>query len=88
MPAFAGLLSVEEVGLVVNYLRTFCSDTEWPRGELNLPRALVSEKAFPEDEAVLTTAVDTGGMGLITNKIVYEQRLGRRNQFEISVPFG
>ncbi len=88
MPAFTGLLTVEEVSLIVDYLRTFCTDAEWPRGELNLPRALVSEKAFPEDEAVLTTAVETRGMGLITNEIVYEQRLGRRNQIEISVPFG
>jgi hypothetical protein len=69
-------------------MRTFCPDWDWPRGELNLPRALTTEKAFPEDEAVITSAIDTEGNGLITNKIIYEQRLGRRNQFEIVAPFG
>jgi mono/diheme cytochrome c family protein len=88
MPAFEGLLSLEEIRLVVAHLRTFCPDSNWPRGELNFPRPLVTEKAFPEDEAVLTTAIDAEGTGLITSKIVYEQRVGARNQFEIVVPFG
>jgi hypothetical protein len=44
-------------------VRTFCASDAWPRGELNLPRALVTEKAFPEDEAVLTTSVATSGPG-------------------------
>jgi mono/diheme cytochrome c family protein len=88
MPAFEGLLSADEVGLIVAYMRTFCPDRSWPRGELNLPRALFTEKAFPEDEAVITGAVDAEGDGLISNKIVYEQRLGAKSQFEITAPFG
>ena len=28
----------------------------WPRGELNLPRRFFTEKAFPENEVVLTTS--------------------------------
>ncbi len=69
-------------------MRTFCRDKSWPRGELNPPRALFTEKAFPEDEAVITSAIDAEGPGRITNKLVYEQRLGARNQFEITAPFG
>lgn len=88
MPAFKGALTVDEVQLAVNHIRTFCADRRWPRGELNLPRALVTGKAFPEDEAVLTTAIATEGSGEISNKIVYEQRFGPRNQWEIVVPFG
>ncbi|OGD18429.1 MAG: hypothetical protein A2W03_06800 [Candidatus Aminicenantes bacterium RBG_16_63_16] len=88
MPAFEGLLSAEEVALIVAYMRTFCPDRSWPRGELNLPRALFTEKAFPEDEAVITSTFDAEGEGLISNKIVYEQRLGAKSQFEITAPFG
>jgi mono/diheme cytochrome c family protein len=88
MPAFGGALSPEDLAAVVSYLRTFCPDRAWPRGELNLPRAQFTEKAFPEDEAVLTSAVDTTGHGMITNAIVYEQRFGARNQVELAVPFG
>ena len=88
MPAFDGLLTIEEIGLIVAHMRTFCPDRRWPRGELNLPRALVTEKAFPEDEAVITSAIDAEGNGLIGNKIVYEQRLGWGSQFEIVAPFG
>jgi mono/diheme cytochrome c family protein len=88
MPAFQGALTVEQVQLAVTHIRSFCTDSRWPRGELNLARALITGKAFPEDEAVLTTAIATEGSGEIANKIVYEQRFGPRNQWEIVVPFG
>ena len=88
MPAFQGALTVEQVQLAVNHIRTFCTDDRWPRGELNLPRALITGKAFPEDEAVMTTLIDIEGEGAILNKGVYEQRFGPRNQWEIVVPFG
>ena len=88
MPAFDKALTADEIEQVVAYLRTFCPGHAWPRGDLNLPRAFFTEKAFPEDEAVLTSAVNTKGPGLITNAIVYEQRLGARNQFEVKAPFG
>jgi mono/diheme cytochrome c family protein len=88
MPAFKGTLSVEQVQLAVNYIRTFCTDDRWPRGELNLPRALITGKAYPEDEAVITTLIDAEGQGSILNKLVYEQRFGPRSQWEVVVPFG
>jgi hypothetical protein len=55
---------------------------------LNLPRPLVTEKAYPEDEAVLTTTVQTEDDGSVLNEIVYEKRFGAQNQFEIAIPFG
>ena len=88
MPAFKGTLSVEQVQLAVNHIRTFCADDRWPRGELNLPRALITGKAYPEDEAVITTLIDAEGQGSILNKLVYEQRFGPRSQWEVVVPFG
>jgi hypothetical protein len=83
MPAFGDALSIEEIELAVAHSRTFCDDERWPRGELNLPRALVTTKAFPEDEAVLTVIADGDA---VSNKFVYERRIGARSQFELIVP--
>ncbi len=54
MPAFGDALSADEIALVVSHLRTFCAEPRWPRGDLNLPRAFFTEKAFPENETVWT----------------------------------
>jgi len=86
MPAFGGALTDLELQQILDYTRTFCTNAAWPRGELNLPRALVTEKAFPENEAVLTTTIGTSGTGHVGNEFLYEQRLGARSQFEIVVP--
>jgi hypothetical protein len=88
MPAFGDALQSEEIQRVLNYVRTFCRNRSWPRGELNLPRALVTEKAYPEDEAVLTTTIDAEEAGSVDNEIVYERRIASRSQFEIALPFG
>lgn len=88
MPAFGGALTVEELQRIVSHIRTFCGDDAWPRGELNLPRPLVTEKAYPEDEAVFSTVVAGEGPGEVMNEVVYERRLGVRNQIEVVVPFG
>jgi hypothetical protein len=88
MPAFGGVLGVAELEAAVEYIRGFADTSEWPRGELNLPRPLITGKAFPEDEAVITTAIDTGSAGRIASQLVYEQRFGARNQWEVVFPFG
>src|SRR3989454_10591071 len=59
MPSFAEALTLDQIDKVAKYLRTLCAEPVWPHGELNLPRALVTEKAFPEDEAVWTTGINT-----------------------------
>jgi mono/diheme cytochrome c family protein len=86
MPAFGDAVTDSELQQVLDYTRKFCTNPAWPRGELNLPRALVTEKAFPENEAVLTTTVGASGTGHVGNEFLYEQRLGARSQFEIVVP--
>jgi mono/diheme cytochrome c family protein len=85
MPAFGELLTPIQIDAVVAYMRGFCRNAAWPRGELNLPRPLATEKAFPENEAVVTTAVGHNPSD-VSNEFVYEHRLGTRNQIEISVP--
>jgi hypothetical protein len=83
MPTFGEALSRQELELAVSHARSFCTADAWPRGELNFPRALVTTKAFPEDEAVLTViAAD----GVVTNKFVYERRVGPRSMFEVIAP--
>ena len=86
MPAFGDALTADQIERVVRYLWSFCTDPAWPRGELNLPRAFFTEKAFPENEAVLTTGVGLSGARAVTNEIVYEHRIGSRTQYEIAVP--
>lgn len=88
MPAFGEVLSEAEQEIIVNYTRAFCVDPIWPRGDLNLPRALVTEKAFIEDEVVLSGAVATDSPRNIDAQLIYEHRFLRRQMFEVRVPMG
>lgn len=86
MPSFAEQLTEAQIDAVISHLRSFCQDRAWPRGELNLPRPLTTEKAFPEDETVVTTVVGAQHAADITHEIAYERRFGARNQLEVSIP--
>ena len=88
MPAFGEALSADDIAAVVSHLRgNFCADDVWPRGDLNFPRALFTEKAYPENEAVWTTAFEGGDDSRgVSNELLYERRFGRRNQLEIKAP--
>jgi mono/diheme cytochrome c family protein len=87
MPAFGDELSEDEIGKILQYLRTFCSESGWPHGDLNMPRPLVTEKAYPENEAVLTTTVVPSHERSVSNQFLYEHRVGRRGQYELFMPF-
>jgi len=86
MPAFGEALEAKQIEAAIAQIRTFCTDVRWPRGELNLPRALFTEKAYPEDEAVITTTWIGEGPDSISHEFVWEQRFGPLNQMEISMP--
>jgi mono/diheme cytochrome c family protein len=86
MPAFGEALSAEEIEAALAQIRSFCTDARWPRGELNFPRALFTEKAYPEDEAVITTTLIGEGNDSITHEFVWEQRFGPLNQIELNLP--
>lgn len=89
MPAFEHALSAAEIDRVVDYVRSLCTEDAWPRGELNLPRATDTEKAFPEDEYVISSAyVTRKGARAATAEFVYEKRFGARNQWELVIPVG
>ena len=87
MPSFRDALTSEEIDNVIEYLRGFCRDPRWPQGDLNLPRPLVTEKAYPENEAVVTTTFESADRKSIGNSFVYERRVGARGQYELVVPF-
>jgi mono/diheme cytochrome c family protein len=86
MPAFGEAMGSKDIDDVIAYLRQFCRKKGWPRGELNLPRAIVTEKAFPEDEVVLSTEVNVNGAPGNESHVIHEQRFGQKNQIEIDVP--
>src|SRR4030095_10111116 len=83
MPAFGDALSYAQIESAVKYLWTFCADPSWPRGDLNLPRAFFTEKAFPENEVVWTTGVTTSAAKEVGNQIVYQDRGGAGGPSEI-----
>jgi hypothetical protein len=87
MPSFRETLSDEEITEVMEYVRQFCREPAWPRGNMNFPRALVTEKAFPEDEMVVDMAINAEGDTAITSRVVYEKRLGPRGQLDVVMPF-
>jgi mono/diheme cytochrome c family protein len=87
MPSWSEALSAEQVEKVLQYLRGRCTEPAWPIGELNFPKAIATEKAFPEDEAVLTGAVNLQNPGSYTGEMIYEKRIGARGQLEIAVPY-
>jgi len=87
MPAFGDELTEAQIILVIDHVRTFCAERGWPRGDLNLPRPFVTEKAFPENEAVLTTTIVPGRERSFGHQFLYEHRVGKRGQYEVFVPF-
>lgn len=86
MPSFSEALTSQDIDDLVAYIRQFCRSPHWPRAELNLPRALVTEKAYPEDEEVISTAVNVQGVPGNETHVIHEQRFGVKNQIEVDVP--
>lgn len=87
MPAFGDLLTQEQIGKVIEYLRSLCTEKSWPLGNFNLPRPLVTEKAFPENEAVVGGGFNLQGGpgGNVTS--IYERRIGPAGMIEAAVPY-
>jgi mono/diheme cytochrome c family protein len=87
MPRFGAALTEPQIERVVEYIRSLCTDRRWPPGELNLPRPIATEKAFPEKETVFTSeAVTRSGSRYATVAMKYERRFGIRNQIEVAIP--
>jgi mono/diheme cytochrome c family protein len=87
MPSFGDALSPVQIDKVIEYLRTLCTDKTWPRGNFNLPRPLLTEKAFPENEAVVSAAFDVQGTANGGVSAIYERRIGSRGMIETKLPY-
>jgi hypothetical protein len=87
MPGFE-MLPARAIAEILRHVRSFCSDPNWPDGNLNFPRSLVAVKAFPENEVFagigLSHGHDTYPRGHL--EVSYARRLGRRAQVEITLP--
>jgi len=86
MPAWDEALSDDEIDAIIAFLRTRCAKSGWPRGEFNLPLAMFTEKAFPEDEVYNQTEFNTEGPAGFTNTTIFEKRFGKRGQLEVNLP--
>ncbi len=87
MPSFRDALTSDQIDMVVQTLRGFCKEKGWPRGEMNFPLALVTEKAFPEDETLIRTGLNVQGAPGVSNELAFEKRYGKKNQLEVAIPF-
>ena len=87
MPPYGAGLGADVLQLAIAHVRTFCTDARWPAGELNLPRPQITEKAFPEDEAVVELAFNAERESSAELTAIYEKRIGPRAQMELAVPF-
>jgi hypothetical protein len=88
MPSFGGAISDHQIKLVTAHVKSFCQDDAWPAGEFNLPRPLVTGKAYLEDELVWELQSTTEEPHYMQMKFVAETRVGSRGQLELAVPMG
>ena len=87
MPSFKDLLTQDQIGKVIAHLRSFCTEEAWPRGNLNFPRAMITEKAFPENETMIAGAINARGSPGVATTIFYEQRIGATAMIEVGIPY-
>jgi len=87
MPSFRDVLTKDQIGKVIDHLRSLCTEPAWPRGNLNLPRALRTEKAYPENETVVTGSFNVQGTPGVSTTVIYEKRIGASAMMEAIVPY-
>ena len=86
MPSFKEALTSQQIDKVLGHIRSLCTEKGWPQGDLNLPRPLTTEKAFPENETVITSSIDKQS-GNVTSAILFEQRFGAKTNLAVRVPY-
>lgn len=88
MPAYGEVLTKEQIDSLLEYMRRFCPDKRWVRGELNFQRPLFTEKAFPEKEFVFSLSLrrTKAGPPNLSWSNLWERRVGPRTQIEANIP--
>lgn len=90
MPAFGDFLSSAQISEFVSFIKKFCAEPGWPSGNLNLPRPLFAEKAFPENEFIFAPVAShrKNEPNEFEFAAIYERRVGKRAQVEAILPLG
>ncbi len=88
MPAFGEALTRAQLEAAIAYTKGFCPERHWPPGEFNLPKALNTGKAFPEDEAGWSVVVAPESPAAVDAKLFVARRVGARHQLEALIPGG
>jgi hypothetical protein len=84
MPAFEDSLTASQISAFVSHIRGFCKERGWPNGNMNFPRPIITEKAYPENEFLILPAIShEKDIELVG---IYERRLGKRTMYEVAVP--
>ena len=102
MPAFGDSLSAEQIDAFVAHLRGMCRETGWPIGNVNFPRPIFTEKAFPENEVIVLPMIAhrASDVSIADNErlaadrsitdfdllAIFERRFGKRAMWEVAVP--
>jgi mono/diheme cytochrome c family protein len=86
MPSWGEAISEDQAEAIITHIKTFCTEPDWPEGELNFRRAQVTGKAFPENEILIIPSFTSSGSPSSTSTLVYESRVGRTGQWEVAVP--
>jgi mono/diheme cytochrome c family protein len=83
MPAFGTVLSNSDIADVARYVKSLCADPDWVPGELNFPRALLTGKAFPEQEMIVGGRFGRNGKNVSEYFGVLEYRVNGLTNIEI-----
>ena len=83
MPAFGNALTDDEIADIARYVKSLCADPDWVPGELNFPRALITGKAFPEQEMIVGGRFGRNGKKVSEYFGILEYRLDGLTNIEI-----
>ena len=100
MPAWDKVLTAMEISDVAAYEKSLCDDPDWVPGELSFPRPLITGKAIPEQEVILSgkytrnfSNLSPGGQDLpgtsqysLTFDGSIEYRINGRTEVEVEAP--
>ncbi len=78
MPAYGDALTPNQIDGLIGHVRSFCTEEGWPLGNLNFPRPIFTEKAFPENEILILPDVSrtAGDEADFRLRAVFEKRVG------------
>lgn len=87
MPSYGHVLTDAQISQLVEFLKTLAGKHSFPDGDLNMPRALATIKAFPEDEFLLIGRYDRSDANPdeYRQTFYYARRWASRGQFEVKV---